>query len=584
MQAKYIPSTVYDQLVEAGFFGSPERRSFISYAVRRLEKCIEALRPLMVIAPPGIGKTALAYSAGVAVALNYPHVLRVIHVLPLRSIVDDVYERFGKGLERVGVSRDLNIVARQYGMLHGSPYLQATYVATTVDTYAFSLLKLPVGEYVNLLRYEGYHGHYELPRASIYSALNFMDEAHLMLEDATGVDRGASFIRTVIHHLSQTNTPLVVATATLPSRVVDLIKSIAGELEVVNYAEFVGKQGEDEFCKFEVEKRFNPIGRGLEEAQRLLDRIDECTGAGRLCIFTNTVKSALDLFNALGRKPILLHSRFTPKDRAAKLEALKRSNITVSTQVLEAGVDVSFDVVLTELAPISSLIQRLGRLARGSVKEGSWLIFYDDQSLTGRSIYDPDVTRETFNALLKFAVKGNVHWHLPRLPYNVERVGYMQLIDAVWGNLQVVGSLDLDVLDALERLDVESRKVLEYLEKVGSFVRDENLAPLYIGVPEEDYASFRESVAERLIPMGLSEAARYVRLLLEKGFQVHLVKGKTEGGGLKLDVEELKASQVTPSTFERRLRMELVSGSALALAIPEELYEGGVYGRGILWP
>lgn len=91
-----------------------------------------------------------------------------------------------------------------------------------------------------------------------------------------------------------------------------------------------------------------------------------------LAIF-NTVERATELYRRVSRsasaKTVLLHSRFRPPDRAARLaEALEapppEGTIVIATQVVEAGVDISAKTLLTELAPWSSLVQRFGRLNR----------------------------------------------------------------------------------------------------------------------------------------------------------------------------------------------------------------------------
>ena len=65
----------------------------------------------------------------------------------------------------------------------------------------------------------------------------------------------------------------------------------------------------------------------------------------------------------------LIHSRFRPIERAGWMDWLKSSppsggRIVISTQVIEAGVDVSARTLVTELAPWASLVQRLGRCNR----------------------------------------------------------------------------------------------------------------------------------------------------------------------------------------------------------------------------
>ncbi|MGQ9652115.1 MAG: type I-G CRISPR-associated helicase/endonuclease Cas3g, partial [Phycisphaerae bacterium] len=68
---------------------------------------------------------------------------------------------------------------------------------------------------------------------------------------------------------------------------------------------------------------------------------------------------------------VLLHSRFRPADRVKRVEEALADispdgpgTIVVSTQVIEAGVDVSATTLFTELAPWASLVQRFGRCNR----------------------------------------------------------------------------------------------------------------------------------------------------------------------------------------------------------------------------
>lgn len=119
---------------------------------------------------------------------------------------------------------------------------------------------------------------------------------------------------------------------------------------------------------------------GLERA------IDLARGGARVCILRNTVgdarKSAEDVSM---RAPGLLwapkgaetgtpvHSRYTPGDRSALdrglLDSFGKGStdsgvILVSTQVVEQSLDVDFDWMLTDLAPIDVLLQRAGRIHR----------------------------------------------------------------------------------------------------------------------------------------------------------------------------------------------------------------------------
>lgn len=90
-------------------------------------------------------------------------------------------------------------------------------------------------------------------------------------------------------------------------------------------------------------------------------------------VIVNRVQRAQELYEALqraGRKDnlALVHSRFRAPDRMRHQDLLIHGSgdrIVVATQAVEAGVDVSARVLVTELAPWSSIVQRLGRCNRG---------------------------------------------------------------------------------------------------------------------------------------------------------------------------------------------------------------------------
>ncbi len=97
----------------------------------------------------------------------------------------------------------------------------------------------------------------------------------------------------------------------------------------------------------------------------------------------NTVKDALEAFKSLKDKAsafdieiTLMHSRFTKYDRANKelylLENFGKNSspqnrkfkIVIATQVVEQSLDLDFDEMISDLAPIDLILQRIGRLRR----------------------------------------------------------------------------------------------------------------------------------------------------------------------------------------------------------------------------
>lgn len=92
----------------------------------------------------------------------------------------------------------------------------------------------------------------------------------------------------------------------------------------------------------------------------------------RSLVIANTVPRAREIFGAVRAKfpgALLLHSRFRPVDRATAADALQgaippEGQIVVATQVLEAGVDITSRLLVTDAAPWGSLVQRFGRVNR----------------------------------------------------------------------------------------------------------------------------------------------------------------------------------------------------------------------------
>jgi len=126
----------------------------------------------------------------------------------------------------------------------------------------------------------------------------------------------------------------------------------------------------------------------------------------RSIVVVNRVELAQQIYgafakrlNRVGDSPrlTLLHSRFRPPDRAARMaEALAdpvgAGTIVVATQVIEAGVDLSSALLATETAPFSSIVQRLGRCNRAGEHDRAAALWLDrgDLDKAAAAPYHPD--------------------------------------------------------------------------------------------------------------------------------------------------------------------------------------------------
>ncbi len=100
----------------------------------------------------------------------------------------------------------------------------------------------------------------------------------------------------------------------------------------------------------------------------------EAARAGRaVLVVANTVRDAQAFYERLREagwareRRELLHARFILRDRRTKetrISAPGAGTIVVATQVVEVSLDISYDVLVTELAPVDALVQRMGRVNR----------------------------------------------------------------------------------------------------------------------------------------------------------------------------------------------------------------------------
>lgn len=136
----------------------------------------------------------------------------------------------------------------------------------------------------------------------------------------------------------------------------------------------------------------------------------------KLLIVCNQVKRAQSIFEKISKdfpniKKMMIHSRYKRGDRCSLESSLQNTFnicgdgcIVVSTQVVEVSLDISFDVMITECAPIDAMVQRFGRINRKRTKDtiGKYKNIYviappenEDESKP----YDSDVLAKSYEVL-----------------------------------------------------------------------------------------------------------------------------------------------------------------------------------------
>jgi CRISPR-associated endonuclease/helicase Cas3 len=330
--------------------------------------------PLLLKAPTGSGKTEAVLAPFLSQFIDNKISIapRMIYVLPMRVLVNSVAERIKKYAHRISPQITVEI---QHGDAPNSPFFIADILVTTLDQflYGFARASEQVGR------------HLDIPAGSIASSLVVFDEAHMYRDGFT-----FSIMRALMEILHKSHIPFVLMTATIPA---SLEKSLFENIKLSNDQKLIGDISNTGELKISLES--NPLysNNNVYISEELFEKIK----SKKTLIVVNQVKRAQKVYeevkSRLGlncEQIVLLHSRFTKADRKkheeraisliphkedGKIIIPEKTGIVVSTQVLEAGIDFSAELLLTELSPADSIIQRAGRCARYNGQSGETIIF-----------------------------------------------------------------------------------------------------------------------------------------------------------------------------------------------------------------
>lgn len=209
-----------------------------------------------------------------------------------------------------------------------------------------------------------------LTREDHHTILFNLANSCLVIDEADFYDEYTQAnILVLLEALKTWKVPVLIMSASLPESCISMYQETGYEVKDIKEDK---SDSERIRCQIQTTKEYTDINE-------LEDLFNKCIEQKTAIIYANTVDKACQIHDWFKRKKIdtiLYHSRFTEPDKK-NIEALlidrlgkeawennRAEGIAILTQIGELSINISADIMLTDLCPIDRLVQRAGRLSR----------------------------------------------------------------------------------------------------------------------------------------------------------------------------------------------------------------------------
>ena len=345
---------------------------------------------LMLSAPTGSGKTeaALLWSAN-----NQMETLgnRVFYVLPYTASINAMYKRLTELVsdEKIGVLHGKATYFVYQALVDKDYTPQDAAVLARMEQDLTRKICRPykvLTPFQLLKAFFGIRG-FEMQFAEMAGGLFIFDEIHAYDPHTTAL------ILTMVERLRQDyGSQFCIMTATMPKFLKEMFVGAIGEIAEVE----MSSEKRDQFTRHRVHLFDGGI---LDTIPEIVKRLE---ANQRILVVCNTVKQAQTVFEELQyvkKNPQLLHSQFILRDRERIEKQLDDADLLVGTQAVEVSLDIDFDCLFSEPAPIDALIQRFGRVNRKCEKGLCDVCICREGGENDHFIYSSDKIQRTLRAL-----------------------------------------------------------------------------------------------------------------------------------------------------------------------------------------
>lgn len=329
----------------------------------------------LLIAPTGAGKTEAAL--GWLQKQLQLQEGRTFYVLPYTASINAMHQRLMREMDPDSINDDGSGFSQIVGLQHGNlPFYLLEYLEFPDDTDSAEknaeirkvkeILRrmqhpLKIVTPFQLLKYfYGVKG-FDMGITQLAGAKLIFDEIH-----AYDPETFAQIVVMLHFLITRLNCSVFIMTATLPTFMRNIVKQILNiQRPVTADVDFLlqKKRHQINILEKDVFACLPSIREYLKERKRVI-------------VICNTVKQAQEVYLKLvnsgqiePEKIALLHGRFNAKDRLdnEKKAMSPDTQLLIGTQAIEISLDIDYDVMFTEPAPLDALLQRFGRVNRNGL-------------------------------------------------------------------------------------------------------------------------------------------------------------------------------------------------------------------------
>ena len=409
---------------------------------------------LLIIGSTGMGKTESA--------LLWSGKEKAFFTLPIRISINAIFDRIKNeiGYEHVGLLHGTALDYLEENTEFENPYQileQARNLAQKITTCTIDQI------FPFVFKYKGYE--------KIYATLGY---SKMIIDEIQGYSPDiVAIILKSLQMISNLGGKFMIMTATLPRIYKEELEKMGIEFE---YNEFI-----KDIPRHKIKLEEKEI---IEDMDILLEKSKN----KKVLIIVNTINKAIEIYQNLKEKTEninLLHSRYTTKDRNEKENQIKafsknkkENGIWITTQIVEASLDIDFDYLFTEMSTLDSLFQRLGRCYRSRKYEemDANVKIYTKNPSGIKYVYDEEIHKKSVELLKEYddqILNENVKIQLVDKLYSREMLEETEFLKKFEDGMKVLNSI-IDYDNKKE----QAQKLLRNIDNVTvipKVIYDENL-------------------------------------------------------------------------------------------------------------